>query len=147
MRKPGAGSAGFCFALPFPTERRHSSFGLTEVKRRQYLCSNSTRQGEPLRNSLLVLRQMLGNLLIRGRVLSAFAGRKNTAATFSLHQLGSECYAQPHGCVSQRAICMSKENSFQRQQSCCSAWQSWEMRGNKPGCRDRSPPQASQSSH
>lgn len=110
------------------------------MKRRQYLCSNSTRLGEPLRNSLLVLRQMLGNLLIRGRVLSAFAGRKNTAATFFLHQLGSGCSAQPHGCVGQRAICMSKENSFQRQQSCGSAWQPWEMRGNKPGWRDRSPP-------
>lgn len=71
-------------------ERRHSPFELTGVKRRQYLCSNSTRLGEPLRNSLLVLRQMPVNLLIKGRVLSAFARRKNTAVMLFLHQLGSE---------------------------------------------------------
>lgn len=67
---------GFCCVLPFPIERRLSSFGLTEVKRKQYLCSNSTRLGESLINSFLVLRQMLVHLLIRGRVLSAFAKRK-----------------------------------------------------------------------
>lgn len=80
----------FVLFLPFPIERRLSSFGLTQVKRKQYLCSNSTRRGELLGNSFLVLKQMLVNLLIRGRVLSAFARRRKSTVMFLLYQLASE---------------------------------------------------------
>lgn len=106
---------GFCFVLPFPIERRLSSFGLTEVKRKQYLCSNSTRLGEPLRNSFLVLRQILVNLLIRGRVSIAFARRKNSRCDVPPSPLGREnTVPNRMGVLSQTVICMSEVNSFQR---------------------------------
>lgn len=85
--------------LPFPIERRLSSFGLTQVKRKQYLCSNSTRRGELLGNSFLVLKQMLVNLLIRGRVLSAFARRRKSTVMFLLYQLASENPVPSHMAV------------------------------------------------
>lgn len=60
---------------------------------------------------------MLVNLLIGGRVLSAFARRKNSTVRFLLHQLASENPVPSHmGSLSQRVICRSGGNASQRPQ-------------------------------